>query len=215
MWEKAFVFLRKAGTLIFAGATLIWFLSNYPGLADRGLAERHRQAEEAVKAQHLPAAEEKEKLEELAWARKGTLMNTSFAARFGQRLQPAFRPILDPARNRTEAWKDCVALTAGFLAKEIVVGTLAVVHQAKEEAADGKRSPLQTALKERSGLTPLTSLAFMVFVLIYTPCLGTVGMILKETRSLAWTSFSVLYGLGLGWLLAWITVVGGRALGCA
>ena len=55
----------------------------------------------------------------------------------------------------------------------------------------------------------------MVFILIYTPCLGTVGMILKETRSLLWTSFSVVYGLGLAWLMAWLTVLGGTALGLA
>ena len=77
------------------------------------------------------------------------------------------------------------------------------------------RSPLQSALRESSGLTPLTALAFMVFTLIYTPCLGTLGMIYKETRSWGWTAFSVGYGFGLGWLLAWITVVAGRALGFA
>ncbi|BDU77109.1 ferrous iron transport protein B [Mesoterricola sediminis] len=216
MWEKATVFLRKAGTLIFAGATLIWFLSNYPGLADRDLAARHRAAEAAVRAQGLPEAEEKAKLEDLDLAHKGTIMNSSLAARFGKVLEPAFRPLFDPDHRRAEAWKDGVALTAGFLAKEIVVGTMAVVHQARAEGEDGAAlSPLQQSLRDRSGLTPLTALAFMVFVLIYTPCLGTVGMIYKETRSLGWTLFSVGYGLGLGWVLAWITVAGGRLLGFA
>jgi len=216
MWEKAFVFLRKAGTLIFAGATLIWFLSNYPGIADRDLAARYQAAEAAIQAQNLPEAERKAKLGELDLARKGEIMNTSLAARFGKVLQPVFRPIFDPQRQRPEAWKDGVALTAGFMAKEIVVGTMAVIHQAPAEGEDGAAlSPLQQSLRDRSGLTPLTALAFMVFVLIYTPCLGTVGMIHKETRSLGWTAFSVAYGLGLGWLLAWFTVLGGRALGFA
>jgi len=76
-------------------------------------------------------------------------------------------------------------------------------------------SGLQSALRQRSGLSPLTALAFMVFTLIYTPCLGTIGMILKETRSFIWTSFSVVYGLGLAWLMAWLTVQGGHALGFA
>jgi ferrous iron transport protein B len=143
-------------------------------------------------------------------------MNSSWAARFGKAVQPVFRPFLDPDHKRPEAWKDGVALTAGFVAKEIVVGTMAVVNQAKAEGPDGAEvSPLQQTLRERSGLTPLTALAFMIFTLIYTPCLGTVGMILKETRSWAWTGFSVGYGLGLGWLLAWITVVAGRAMGFA
>ena len=56
----------------------------------------------------------------------------------------------------------------------------------------------------------------MVFTLIYTPCLGTVGMILQgDPAASRWTAFSVVYGLGLGWLLAWGTVVLGRAAGFA
>ena len=216
MWEKGSLFLRKAGTVIFAGATLIWFLSNYPGLANRAwAAERHSQ-EESIKAQQLSETEEREKLEDLDFAHRGRIMNSSWAARFGKVVQPVFRPFLDPDRQRPEAWKDGVALTAGFVAKEIVVGTMAVVNQAKAEGPEGATmSPLQQTLRENSGLTPLTALAFMIFILIYTPCLGTVGMILKETRSWAWTGFSVGYGLSLGWVLAWITVVAGRAMGFA
>ena len=137
------------------------------------------------------------------------------AARFGKVLEPTFAPIFNPNHTRPEAWKDSIALTAGFLAKEIVVSTMAVVNQAKVSEKQGKEdySALQESLAHRSGLTPLTALAFMIFTLIYTPCLGTVGMILKETRSLAWTSFTVVYGLGLAWLLAWFTVLGGHAMG--
>jgi ferrous iron transport protein B len=92
---------------------------------------------------------------------------------------------------------------------------MGVVNQAKAEKnpeAPGL-SPLQDTLKANSGFTPLTSFAFMVFILLYTPCLGLVGMILKETRSLAWTSFSVGYGLALAWFMAWGTVVLGRMCG--
>jgi ferrous iron transport protein B len=216
MWEKGSVFLRKAGTLIFAGATLVWFLSHYPGIANQAWTAELQAGTRAIQAEHLSAAAEKDRLEELAFAHQGRIMNSSLAARFGKALQPVFRPILDPDRRREEAWKDGVALTAGFVAKEIVVGTMAVVNQARAEAPEeGRPSPLQQSLRDRSGLTPLTALAFMIFTLIYTPCLGTVGMILKETRSWAWTGFSVGYGLGLAWVLAWVTVVAGRALGFA
>jgi ferrous iron transport protein B len=110
-----------------------------------------------------------------------------------------------------------VALTAGFVAKEIVVSTMGVVNQAKAEKDEGSTglSPLQETLAQNSGLTPLTGFAFMIFILIYTPCLGLVGMILKETRSLAWTSFSVAYGLALAWFMAWGTVMIGRMFGFA
>jgi ferrous iron transport protein B len=217
MWEKGRVFLSRAGTVILAGATLVWFLSHYPGIANQRWTAELQQQEEAIRARNLPPAEQAEQLEALQLSHESRVMNSSLAARFGKVLQPALAPIMDPDHRRPEAWKDGVALTAGFVAKEIVVGTMAVVHQARAEKAEpgATLSPLQETLRRHSGMTPLTALAFMVFTLIYTPCLGTVGMILKETGSWAWTSFSIAYGLGLGWLLAFATVHLGRILGFA
>ncbi len=214
MWEKGAVFLTRAGTTILAGATLIWFLSHYPGISNRSWSEDLRRQEAAVRTLGLPPAEESGRLDELSIAHRSRVVNTSLAASIGKALQPALAPILDPDGKRPEAWKDSVALTAGFVAKEIVVSTMAVIHHAREDRDDGAGG-LGAALRDRSGLTPLTALAFMVFTLIYTPCLGTVGMILKETGSLLWTGFSLVYGLGLAWLMAWFTVLGGQALGFA
>ncbi len=217
MWEKGSVFLSRAGTVILAGTTLVWFLSHYPGITNRAWAAEYQSGRAALSALDLPPAEKEARLAELDLAQESRLMNTSFAARFGKLLQPALAPILDPDHTRPEAWKDGVALTAGFVAKEIVVGTLAVVHQASPEAGDGrgKAASLQDVLRRSSGLTPLTALAFMVFTLLYTPCLGTVGMILKETRSVPWTAFTVVYGLALAWGLAWGTTFLGRLAGFA
>jgi len=215
MWEKGRLFLTRAGTVILAGATLVWFLSHYPGITNKTwVAEREAQ-EVAIHAQRLAPAAEKDKLEELDLVSESRIMNSSLAARFGHVLQPALAPILDPDHKRPEAWKDVVALTAGFVAKEIVVGTMGVLNQAKAEKDDASpgMSPLQETLKQRSGFTPLTAFAFMVFILLYTPCLGLVGMILKETRSVAWTGFSVAYGLALAWFMAWGTVMIGRMIG--
>ncbi|HET8714513.1 MAG TPA: hypothetical protein VFM16_01725, partial [Holophagaceae bacterium] len=74
---------------------------------------------------------------------------------------------------------------------------------------------LQVSLRDRSGLTPLTALAFMIFTLIYTPCLGTVSMIRRESGSWGWAGFTVAYGLALGFGLSWATVAIGRMMGFA
>ena len=214
MWEKGAVFLSRAGTTILAGATLIWFLSHYPGISNRSWSEELHRQEAVVRTLGLSPAEESGRLDELSLAHQSRVVNTSLAANIGKTLQPALAPILDPEGRRPEAWKDSIALTAGFVAKEIVVSTMAVIHHTQGDQGGAGHS-LRSALRERSGLTPLTALAFMVFTLIYTPCLGTLGMILKETRSLLWTGFSLVYGLGLAWLLAWFTVLGGHALGFA
>ncbi len=216
MWEKGSIFLTRAGTTIFAGATLIWFLSRYPGIANRQWTLEYQQQRQAVGTLKLPATESEERLKLLQLAHESRIVNTSLAARLGQKVEPILRPILDPDHKRAEAWKDVIALTAGFVAKEIVVSTMAVIHQASEEPKVGERlSPLQVALRDGSGLTPLTALAFMVFTLIYTPCLGTIAMIRREAGSWRWAAFTVGYGLMLGWGLAWATVTVGRAMGFA
>jgi len=216
MWEKGSIFLTRAGTTIFAGATLVWFLSRYPGIANRQWTLDYQQQRQVVTALNLPAAESEERLKLLQLAHESRIVNTSLAARLGQKVEPILRPILDPDHKRAEAWKDVIALTAGFVAKEIVVSTMAVIHQASEEPKEGERlSPLQVSLRDGSGLTPLTALAFMVFTLIYTPCLGTIAMIRREAGSWGWAAFTVGYGLVLGWGLAWMTVAVGRAIGFA
>jgi ferrous iron transport protein B len=216
MWEKGSVFLKRAGTTIFAGATLIWFISRYPGIANREWALEHHQKQQALLALKLPKAQEDEQMKALQLAHESRIVNTSLAARLGKIVEPALRPILDPDHKRAEAWKDVIALTAGFVAKEIVVSTMAVIHQADEEPKEGEKlSPLQQTLRNSTGLTPLTALAFMVFTLIYTPCIGTVSMIRREAGGWHWAGFTVAYGLGLGWLLAWGTVFVGRMMGFA
>jgi ferrous iron transport protein B len=213
MWEKGSVFLNRAGTVILAGSTLVWFLSHYPGIANRAWSAELLDREAVVRTLEISPAERDARIQALERDHESRVVNSSLAARFGKIMQPTLAPILDPYHTRAEAWKDTVALTAGFVAKEIVVSTMAVIHQAKGGDENGERSALQDVLRARSGLTPLTALAFMVFTLIYTPCLGTVGMILKETRSWGWAGFTMAYGSGLAWLMAWLTVFGGHALG--
>ncbi len=216
MWDKAKVFLTRAGTTIFAGATLVWFLSRYPGIADQEIALKYRERRQAVMALQIPEGQKAEQLRDLELTHEGDIVNTSLAARMGKKVVPLLQPIFDPDHHRPEAWKDVIALTAGFVAKEIVISTMAVIHQASEEPRAGEKlSPLQVTLRDRSGLTPLTALAFMIFTLIYTPCLGTVSMIRRESGSWGWAGFTVAYGLVLGWGLSWATVAIGRMMGFA
>jgi ferrous iron transport protein B len=62
-------------------------------------------------------------------------------------------------------------------------------------------------------MTPLRAFAFMVFTLIYTPCISTIAAVKRETGSYKWTAFSVLYSLILAWVLAYIIIRAGMLFG--
>ena len=131
-------------------------------------------------------------------------MEASYIGRIGRFLEPVFRPLEFDGRI-------AVALLTGFVAKEIVVSTLGVLYQVgavQNETSEGLAGALRN-----SGMTSLAAYAFMAFVLIYTPCLGTLAVIRRETNSWKWTFFSVGYSLVLAWVVAFVIVQAGRLLG--
>ena len=91
-------------------------------------------------------------------------------------------PIMEPLGFH---WRATVAIVAGIPAKEIVVSTLGVVNGA-------------------SGFTFASALSFMVFVLLYCPCIASVAAIVKETGKLKYGAFSVIYNTLVAWLAAFI-----------
>jgi len=128
----------------------------------------------------------------------------SYLGRLGKILAPVFAPLgID--------WRGSVALVSGLVAKEIVVSTLGVLHAVGDEA-DEKSDALKQALK-RSGMTPLSAYALMVFVLIYVPCLATVSVIRRETASWLWALFSIGYSCCLAWVVSFMIYQGGRLIG--
>ncbi len=121
----------------------------------------------------------------------------TWAGRLGHLLAPVFAPL-------GIHWQETLALLFGFIAKEIVIGALAVIYGTAE---------LGQALA--AGMTPLGALSFMVFVLLYTPCVATVAAIRAESRSWRVTLLSVTLGLTSAWLASLLVYQGGRALGLA
>ncbi len=128
----------------------------------------------------------------------------SYIGQIGQ----AISPILDPLDFD---WKMGIALLTGLVAKEVVISTMGVLYDV-EENSDGEYEALTDAL-QRTRITPLIALAFMLFVLIYTPCIAAIVAIWRETRSIGWAVFSVSYQTTLAWMIAYLTVRIGTSLG--
>ena len=100
-------------------------------------------------------------------------------------------------------WAAGVALLTGFAAKEAVVGTLGVIlHVGEEEALEG--GALDHALLSGVGFTAASSLSFMVFVLLYLPCLAAFATLKRESNSWGWTLLQAAYSCALAWVCAFV-----------
>lgn len=110
----------------------------------------------------------------------------SWAGQIGQWLDPVLHPLgIDPQL--------AIALLFGFVAKEIVIGSLAVIY--------GMEGP-QLAQTLGQQITWVQAYSFMLFTLIYTPCVSTIATIRTESRSLAFTALSLVWPLCVAWLVS-------------
>ncbi|MEK5550630.1 ferrous iron transport protein B [Paenibacillus sp. FSL L8-0689] len=114
-----------------------------------------------------------------------------------------FAPLLAPLGFGT--WQAGASLLTGFMAKEVVVSTMNIIYHVPDMQG--------LELQVRHAFTPLASLSFMVFILLYVPCLATVAVIRKETLSWRWTAFSVIYPLAVAYIIAVLIYQCGRLLG--
>lgn len=104
-------------------------------------------------------------------------------------------------------WRIMVAIVFGFAAKETTLSTLGILYGV---AADASQSIAQAMT---GAMTPLSAYTFLVVYMLYIPCLASVVTTYKESGSLGWTSFGVVYNLILSFVLGWIVFHGGLALG--
>jgi len=213
MWDRSKLFLKKMGGIILVGSVVVWCLTAFPRQVSFTMdydaeIERIEQAYQAF--QPAPGTELLEKIQgeknqeiqQLKTAQAAERAEKSLMGRIGMAIAPFFEPL-------GIEWKGGVALLTGFVAKEIVVSTLGVLY-----AADDASEP--DALKKAllaSNFTPLSAFAMMIFVLLYLPCLATVAAIRRETRSMRWMFFSIIYTTSVAWIMSFLVYQGGKLLG--
>ena len=122
----------------------------------------------------------------------------SYIGELGNFVNPVMKPL---GFN----WKMSVAVLAGISAKEIVVSTLGVLYQSKSEDENSLVDKLQNnndAGDAQGAFTPLRAFVFMLFILLYFPCVGVIAAIKKETGKWKWAIFEVLYTTSLAWIVS-------------
>lgn len=202
MWFKAKQYLQKMGSVILIASILIWALGYYP--RDVEFSRDYEAAIEVVQNDQAIDQELRAQLiRNLEVSMESERQEQSYIGRMGHALEPVISPLgFD--------WKMGVSILAGLAAKEIVVSTMGVLYQAEPGADESSESLKQKireqthntgTLKGRKVFTPLVSLAFMMFILIYFPCVAVIAAIRKEANW-GWALFTMVYTTALAWVVA-------------
>lgn len=200
LWDKTWHFIEKASGVILAGTILVWSLTAFP----RDVQYSRPYAAEITRLQSVSqTAAVTEQIAALEADMARETIERRYMGSLGRALEPLVRPL-------GFGWREAVSLVPGFLAKESIVSTLSVLYKPVDK-------DLGTAMR-REGMTPMIGFLFMLFTLLYVPCLPTVGVIWRETKSAGFTLVATLLPGLLAWSLTLITATlagAGRAAGSA
>lgn len=206
MWERSWLYLKKAGTILLAISIVVWALTAFPRTfpGRDGLETRLKQAGAAVEKSKNPSESDLEEVTIIENEIKKLNLEHSYAGRLGKTLEPVFMPLgFD--------WRASIAMIAGLAAKEVVVSTLGTIYSLGE--TDEQSQGLKHALKNDPTFSPLKAYVLMLFALISIPCMATIAVIKRETESWKWPMLSAGYHFGLAWLVCFLVYQGGRLMG--
>jgi ferrous iron transport protein B len=218
MWRKGSQYLKKMGGIILVAVILIWALGYYPKNVEYSRnydaiaqsieqdynAEIELLSAESSANKDLLIVEKDSIIAELHNQKDAERQSKSYLGQLGQFIEPVIRPLgFD--------WKMGVSLLSGIAAKEIVVSTLGVLMQAGENVDETNQTLIHKLQSEKHSygdkvgqtiFTPLTALSFLMFILIYFPCVAVMAAIKKESGSWKWAAFTMGYTTLLAWLVA-------------
>lgn len=173
MWDKGQHYLSKMGGVILIAVILIWALEYFPR-GDSNMTPDEQ-------------------------------LSNSYIGRIGRTIEPVIRPL-------GFEWRMGVSLITGAAAKEVVVSTMGVLfgsgHYHDKNVTPNLSAIIQSETYHngsRSGskvFTPLAGISYLLFILIYMPCIAVIATVKKESSSWKWTAFLIIYTTSLAWLLS-------------
>ncbi len=223
MLERAWGFVRRAGTLILAVAIVVWAAQYYPHdeqsveapfLSEQAALEKELQSP-SLAPEAVPPL--RERLAEIDHEIAARYQQQSYLGRLGHFIEPAVRPL-------GWDWRIGCAAIASFPAREVVIGALGVIYNLGGEldaAAAGDQNRLMERLRsaryddtgERVYNIPV-ALSIMVFFALCAQCASTLAVIRRETNSWGWPVFTFVYMTALAYVAALVTYqVGMRIVG--
>jgi ferrous iron transport protein B len=214
MLTRAWLFVKRAGTVILAISIILWALMYFPRSSQQTRAETQSVADVPQVEQSQAESENKtdrDQSSKVEVQSESDQLKHSFAGTLGHAIEPVIRPLgFD--------WKVGVALIASFAAREVLVSTLSIIYNVGKDE-DAQSETLISAIKDAKtddgalAWTPLKALTLMVFFVLAMQCMSTVAVVRRETNSWRWPLFMIGYMTGLAYIGALITYQGGQILG--
>ena len=198
------LYLKKIGGIILLASVIVWILSNFPRTVK--YSRDYSSEIEHISKTDLSVKEKEESINRIILDQKGEKQSKSFMGIIGRSIEPVMKPLgFD--------WRLSVSILSGLAAKEVVVSTLGVIFQA--DSNSGNKSLVSKIQNQHDAngktlFSPLVAFSFMLFILIYFPCIGVVAAIKRESGDWKWPAFIVLYTTGMAWLVSFIVYQTGK-----
>ena len=196
VWEKSMGFLIGAGKIILAISIILWVLGNF------GPNDRFSEPEKYIAAENPQLSEEEIQLEVSAYKTE-----YSYLGYLGRGIEPAIRPL-------GYDWKIGIGLLASFAAREVFVGTVAVVYSLGDDVDiedDTQKATLfermKSEINRNTGLPTYnfaTGISLLLFYAFAMQCMATIGVVHKETGSWKWTLIQAGFMTALAYIAALI-----------
>jgi len=213
MWHKGVQYLNKMGGIILVASVLVWALGYFPRNSAEDVVYKSKieklEAEYSQKTfdvtDSLIVRKQKNEFDSLRLVleieQSSVRQANSYIGKIGKFIEPAMSPLgFD--------WKMSVSILSGVAAKEIVVSTLSVLYKTNieenENLIENLRNERYTDGKRQGEkvFNTISALSFLVFILIYFPCVAVVAAIRNESGSIRWALFTILYTTALAWVLS-------------
>ncbi|MBN2667745.1 MAG: ferrous iron transport protein B [Bacteroidales bacterium] len=213
MWHKAAEYLKKMGGIILVASIIVWALGYFPQNISKENA--HLASIENVnislKNGTISSSEHDSIINHKQLEYQNDRLENSYIGRFGKAIEPAIRPLgFD--------WRLGVSILSGMPAKEIIVSTMGVLFKANDNevtavssvpgSSDNMSQKIRSQVylsgehKGKALFSKITAFSFLLFVLIYFPCIATLSAVKKETKSWKWPLFMLFYTSGLAYFMS-------------
>ena len=208
MWIKASQYLKKMGGVILVASIIIWALGYFPRYkptiqnSENDVAVNHSVFNKEKAASYSSTENTARNYNYNNDDLKNKQLENSYIGRLGKFIEPAIMPL---GFN----WKMGVSLITGIAAKEIVVSTLGVLHHVETDTREDKNNLAERLNAEvyvtgpRKGqhvFSPLSTISFLIFTLLYFPCIAVFAAVKRESGNLWWAVFMIFYTTLLAYL---------------